>query len=156
MSPNILLVILLISLVMGLVIVGYFLIRIYKMRLHLRSLKDLKNFFNGTADNEQLNDLRTQLKILISPVDTQRFSPRPGPSTARGVPVTTTKHPQDQPPTPPARPSNSKIEIIPMTELPCNQSLQYTVTKLEDKGLDARKYRAFLQKHMPTETSFHR
>ena len=47
MSPNILLMILLVSLFMGLVMVGYFLYRIYKMRSHLRSLKDLKNFFNA-------------------------------------------------------------------------------------------------------------
>ena len=63
MSPNILLVILLISLFMGLVMVGYFLFTIYKMRSHLRSLKDLQKFFNGTADTEQLNELKTQLKI---------------------------------------------------------------------------------------------
>ena len=55
MSPNILSVILLISLFMCLIMVGYFLFRIYKLRSHLRSLKDLKNFFNGTANNEQLN-----------------------------------------------------------------------------------------------------
>ena len=42
MSPNILLVILLISLLKGLVMVGYFLYRIYKMSLHLRSLKKIK------------------------------------------------------------------------------------------------------------------
>ena len=45
--------------------------RIYKMRSHLRSLKDLKKFFNGTADNTQLNELRTQLKNLLSPVELQ-------------------------------------------------------------------------------------
>ena len=44
MSPNILLAILLIALLMGLVVVGYFLFRMYKMRSHLRSLKDFKNF----------------------------------------------------------------------------------------------------------------
>ena len=44
MSPNILLAMLLIALFMGLMIVGYFLYRIYKMRSHLRSLKDFKNF----------------------------------------------------------------------------------------------------------------
>ena len=43
MSPNILLAILLIALLMGLVVVGYFLFRMYKMRSHLRSLKDFKN-----------------------------------------------------------------------------------------------------------------
>ena len=67
MSPNILLAILLIALLMGLVVVGYFLFRIYKMRSHLRSLKDFKNFLNGTADVSQLNDLRTQIKNLLSP-----------------------------------------------------------------------------------------
>ena len=71
MHPNILLVILLVSLVLGLMTVGYFLLRLYRMRSHLRSLKDLKNFFNGTADSAQLSELRAQLKTLIYPVDTE-------------------------------------------------------------------------------------
>ena len=117
MSPNILLVILMISLLMGLAMVGYFLYRIYKMRSHLRSLKDLKHFFNGTADNEHLNELRTQFKKLLSPVDLQRFLPRGGPSPARGAPVTTPRTQGEQSPTPPIRPSTSH-EIIPLQELP--------------------------------------
>ena len=43
MHPNILLVMLLVSLVLGMVTVGYFLFRLYRMRSHLKSLKDLKN-----------------------------------------------------------------------------------------------------------------
>ena len=70
MHPNILLVMLLVSLVLGMVTVGYFLFRLYRMRSHLKSLKDPKNFFNGTADSAQLNELRAQLKTLIYPVDT--------------------------------------------------------------------------------------
>ena len=81
MHPNILLAILLGSLVLGMVRVGYFLLRLYRMRSHLRSLKDLKNFFNGTADSTQLNELRAQLKTLIYPVDTHRLIQTPGPST---------------------------------------------------------------------------
>ena len=60
---------------------------------------------------EQLDELRTQLKSLISPADTQRFSPRPGPSPARGVQVTATRYQQSQALTPPARPSTSKVEV---------------------------------------------
>ena len=41
MHPNILLVILLVSLVVGLMTLGYFLFRLYRMRSHLRNLKDL-------------------------------------------------------------------------------------------------------------------
>ena len=74
MHPNILLVMLLVSLVLGMVTVGYFLFRLYRMRSHLKSLKDLKNFFNGTAYSAQLSELRAQLKTLIYPVDTQRLT----------------------------------------------------------------------------------
>ena len=66
MHPNILLVMLLVSLVLGLVTVGYFLFRLYRMRSHLRSLKDIKNFLNGTADSAQLNELRAQIKTHLS------------------------------------------------------------------------------------------
>ena len=145
MSPNILLMILLISLFMGLVMVGYFLYRIYKMRSHLRSLKDLKNFFNGTADNTQLSELRTQLKNLLSPVELQRLMPR-------SPPITPTRLQKKQPPTPPARPSTSH-ENIPLQELPSSKSLEYAVNKLGDKGLDVRKYKAFLQKQLPSKTT---
>ena len=145
MSPNILLVILLISHVMGLVMVGYFLYRIYKMRSHLRSLKDLKNFFNGIVDNTQLNELRTQLKNLLSLVELQRLVPR-------SPPITPTRLQKKQPPTPPARPSTSH-ENVPLQELPSSKSLEYAVNKLGDKGLDVRKYRAFLQKQLPSKTT---
>ena len=153
MSPNILLVKLLISLFMGLVMFGYFLFRIYKMSSHFRSLKDLKNFFNGIADNEQLNELRTQLNNLISPLNTQRFLPRVGPSPTRGVPVTPNRYQKDQPPTLPARPSTSKVGVIPMQELPSNKSLEYAVNRLGNKGFDVKGYRAFLQEHMHPRTS---
>ena len=66
MHPNILLVIPLVSLVLGLMTVGYFLLRLFRMRSHLRSLKDLKNFFNGTADSAQFSELRAQLKPHLS------------------------------------------------------------------------------------------
>ena len=66
MHPNILLVILLESLVLGLMTIGYFLLRLYRIRSHLRSLKDLKNVFNGTADSAQLSELRAQLKTHLS------------------------------------------------------------------------------------------
>ena len=66
MHPNILLVMLLVSLVLRIVTVGYFLFRLYRMRSHLMSLKDLKNFFNGTADSAQLSELRVQLKTHLS------------------------------------------------------------------------------------------
>ena len=145
MSPNILLMILLVSLFMGLIMVGYFLYRIYKMRSHLRSLKDLKNFFNGTADNTQLNELRTQLKNLPSPVELQRLVPR-------SPPITPTRLQNEQPPTPPARPSTSH-ENVPLQELPSSKSLEYAVHKLGHKGLDVRKYRAFLQKQLASKTT---
>ena len=99
MSPNILLAILLIALLMVLVVVGYFLYRMYKMRSHLRSLKDFKNFLNGTADVSQLNDLRTQLKNLLSPVNLQKLLPRGGPAT-------TPERQEEHSPTPPPRPKH--------------------------------------------------
>ena len=135
MSPNILLVILLISLFMGLIMVGYFLFRICKMRSHLRSLKDLKNYFNGTADNEQLNELRTQLKKSNFPIRYTKILTKTWTIPARGVPVTPNRYQEDKPPTPPARPSTSKVEVILMQELPSNKSLEYAVNKLENKGL---------------------
>ena len=67
MSPNILLAMLLIELLMGLIVVGYVLHRIYKMRSHLRSLKGFKNFLNGTADVSQLHELGAQLKKVTIP-----------------------------------------------------------------------------------------
>ena len=147
MSPNILLAILLIALLMGLVVVGYFLFRMYKMRSHLRSLKDLKNFLNGTADVSQLNDLRTQIKNLFSPVDLQQLLPRGGTTTAP-------ERQEEHPPTPPSRPSTSQV-VIPLQDLPSSKSVEYAVDKLGDKGLDVKKYRAFLQKHVLTKTTSH-
>ena len=125
MSPNILLAILLIALLMGLVVVGYFLFRMYKMRSHLRSLKDFKNVLNGTADVSQLNDLRTQLKRLLSPVDLQKLLPKDEP--------TTSKTQEEHPPTPPPRPSTSH-EIIPLQDLPSSKSVEYAVTNLVTKA----------------------
>ena len=153
MHPNILLVMLLVSLVLGMVTVGYFLFRLYRMRSHLRSLKDLKNFFNGTADSAQLNELRAQLKTLIYPVDTQRLLQKPGPSTAKDTTTTPKKSTTDRPPTPPVRPAHTKVELIPLEELPSNKSLEYAVKKLETKGFDVKGYRAFLQKHIHTRTA---
>ena len=144
MSPNILLAILLMALLMGLVVVGYFLFRMYKMRSHLRSLKDFKNFLNGTADVSQLNDLRTQIKNLFSPVDLQQLLPRGGTTTAP-------ERQEDHPPTPPSRPSTSQV-VIPLQDLPSSKLVEYAVDKLGDKGLDVKKYRAFLQKHVLTKT----
>ena len=145
MHPNILLAILLGSLVLGMVTVGYFLLKIYRMRSHLRSLKDLKNFFRGTADSTQLNELRAQLKTLIYPVDTHKLIPTPGPSTAMPKKSTT-----DRPPTPPQRPAHTKEELIPLEELPSSKSVDYAVKKL---GFDVKGYRAFLQKHIPQRTA---
>ena len=147
MSPNILLAILLIALLMGLVVVGYFLYRMYKVRSHLRSLKDFKNFLNGTADVSQLNDLRTQLKSLLSPVNLQKLLPRGGTAT-------TPETQEEYPPTPPPRPSTSH-DVIPLQDLPSSKSVEYAVDKLGDKGLDVKKYRAFLQKHVLSKTTSH-
>ena len=139
MHPNILLAILLVSLVLGMVTVGYFLLRLYRMRSHLRSLKDLKNFFNGTADSAQLSELRAQLKTLIYPVDTQRLLLKPGPSTAKDTTTTPEKSTTDRPPTPPVRPAHTKkVEMIPLEELPSNRFLDYAVKKLETKGFDVK------------------
>ena len=118
----------------------------YKVRSHLRSLKDFKNFLNGTADVSQLNDLRTQLKRLLSPVDLQKLLPKDE-STA---PKTQEEHP----PAPPPRPSISH-EVIPLQDLLSSKSVEYAVDKLSDKGLDVKKYRAFLQKHMLSKTVSH-
>ena len=114
------------------------------MRSHLRSLKDLKNFFNGTADSAQLSELRAQLKTLIYPVDTHRLLQNPGPSTAKDT-VTPKKSTTDRPPTPPVRPTHTKVELIPLEELPSNRSVDYAVKKLETKGFDVKGYRAFQQ-----------
>ena len=146
MHPNILLAILLVSLVLGMVTVGYFLLRLYRMRSNLRSLKDLKNFFNDTVDSAQLNELRTQLKTLIYPVDTHRLLQNPRPSTAKDT-ATPKKSTTDRPPTPPVRPAHTKVELIPLEELPSNRSVDYAVKKL---GFDVKGYRAFLQKHIHT------
>ena len=108
MHPNILLAILLVSLVLGMMTVGYFLLRLYRMISHLRSLKDLKNFFNGTADSAQLSELRAQLKTLIYPADTHRLLQKPGPSTARDTATTPKKSSTDRPPTPPMRPAHTQ------------------------------------------------
>ena len=147
MSPNILLAISLISLFMRLIVVGYFLYRMYKVRSHLRSLNDFKNFLNGTADVSKLNDLRTQLKRLLSPVDLEKLLPKGGPTT-------TPKTQEEHPPTPPPRPSISHY-VIPLQDLPSSKSVEYAVAKLGDKGLDVKKYRAFLQKHMLSKTASH-
>ena len=147
MSPNILLAILLIALLMGLIVVGYFLYRMYRVRSHLRSLKDFKNFLNGTADVSQLNDLMTQLKRLLSPVDLQKLLPKGGPAT-------TPKTQEEHQPTPPPRPSTSH-DINPLQDLPPSKSVEYAVDKLGDKGLDVKEYRAFLQKHMLSKTVSH-
>ena len=149
MHPNILLAILLGSLVLGMVTVGYFLLRLYRMRSHLRSLKDLKNFFNGTADSAQLSELRAQLKTLIYPVDTHRLLQNPGPSTTKDT-ATPMKSTTDRPPTPPVRLAHTKVELIPLEELPSNRSVDYAVKKL---GFDVKGYRAFLQKHIHTRTA---
>ena len=82
------------------------------MRSHLKSLKDLKNFFNGTADSAQLSELRAQLETLIYPVDTQRLLPKPGPSTAKDISTTPKRPTTDRPPTPPVRPAHTKMEVL--------------------------------------------
>ena len=156
MHPNILVVILLVSLVLGLMTVGYFLFRLYRIRSHLRSLKDLKNFFNGTADIAQLSELRAQLKTLIYPVDIQRLVPKPGPSTAKDTLTTPKKSTTDRPPTPPVTPAHTRVEMIPLEELPSNKSLEYAVKKLETKGFDVKGCRAFLQKHIHTKAASHK
>ena len=126
------------------------------MRSHLKSLKDLNNFFNGTADNAQLNELGAQLKTLIYPVDTQRLLPKPGPSTVKDTSTTPKRNTTDKPPTPPVRPAHTKIEMIPLEDIPSLKSLEYAVKKLGDKGLDVKGYRAFLQRHLHTRTSTHK
>ena len=156
MHPNILLAILLISLVLGLVTLGYFFFKLYRMRSHLKSLKDLKNFFNGTADNTQLNELRAQLKTLIYLVDTQRLLPKPGPSTDKDTSTKPMRSTADKPPTPPIRPAHTKVETIPMEELPSGKPLEYAVKKLGDKGFDVKGYRAFLHRHLHTRSSSHK
>ena len=125
------------------------------MRSHLRSLKNLKNVFNGTVDSAQLSELRAQLKTLIYPVDTQRLLPKPGPSTAKNTLTTPKKSTTDRPPTPPVRPAHPKVELIPLEELPSNKSLEYPVKKLETKGFDVKGYKAFLQKHIHTRAVSH-
>ena len=154
MGPNILLAMLLIALFMGMIVVGYFLYRIYKIRSHFRSLRDFKNFLNGTADVSQLQELRTQLKRLLSPVDIQKLLLKGGPSPTHGTPTTTSKIQEEYLPTPPPRPSTSH-EIILLQDLPSSKSVEYAVNKLGDKGLDVKKYRAFLQKHMLSKTVSH-
>ena len=156
MHSNILLVMLIVSLMLGIATVGYFLFRLYRVRSHLKSLKDLKNFFNGTADSVQLNELRAQLNNLIYPVDTQRLLPKPGPSTAKDTLTTPKKSTTDRHPTPPVRPAHTKGELIPLEDLPTSKSLEYAVKKLGDKGLDVKGYRAFLQRHLHTRTSSHK
>ena len=156
MHPNILSVMLLVSLVLGMVTVGYFLFRLYRMRSHPKSLKDLKNFFNGTADSSQLSELRAQLKTLIYPVDTQSLLPKPGPSTAMDTSTTPKRTTTDKPPTPPVRPAHTKVEMIPLEDIPSSKSLEYAVKKLGDKGLHVKGYRAFLQRHLHTRSSTHK
>ena len=121
----------------------------------LKSLKDLKNFFNGTADSAQLSELRAQLKTLIYPVDTQRLLPKPGPSTAKDTSTTPKRTTTDKPPTPPMRPAHTKVEI-PLEDISSSKSLEYAVKKLGDKGLDVKGYRAFLQRHLHTRSSTHK
>ena len=116
----------------------------YKVRSHLRSLKDFKNFLNGTADVSQLNDLGIQLKRLLSPFDLQKLLPKDGSTT-------TPKTQEEHPPTPPPRPSSSHY-VISLQDLPSSKSVEYAVDKFGDKGLDVKKYRAFLQKHMLSKT----
>ena len=123
------------------------------MRSHLKSLKDLKNFFNGTVDSAQLNELRAQLKTLIYPVDPQRLLPKPGPSTAKDTSALPKKPTTDKPPTPPVRPTHTKVDIIPLEDLPSSKSLEYAVKKLGDKGLDVKGYKAFLHRHLQTRSS---
>ena len=82
---------------------------------------------------------------MLSPVELQRLMPR-------SPPVTPTRLQQKQPPTPPARP-NTSDENIPLLELPSSKSLEYAVSKLGDKGIDVRKYKAFLQKQLPSKTT---
>ena len=84
-------------------------------------------------------------------MDIQRLLLKGGPSPTQGTPTTTPKIQEEHPPTPPPRPSTSH-EIIPLQDLPSSKSVKYAVDKLGDKGLDVKKYRAFLQKHMLSKT----
>ena len=70
----------------------------------------------------------------------------------RSSPITPTRLQKKQPPTPPAKPSTSH-ENIPLQEMPSSKSLEYAVNKLGDKELDVRKYKAFLQKQLPSKTT---
>ena len=97
-------------------------------------------------------NLRAQLKTPIYPVDTHRLLQKPGPSTAKDTATTPKKSSTDRPPTPPARPAHTTVEMIPLEDLPSNKSLDYAVKKLETKGFDVKGYRAFLQKHIHTRT----
>ena len=86
----------------------------------------------------------------------QRLLPKPGPSTAKDTLTTPKKSTTDRPPTPPVRPAHTKVEMIPLEELPSNKSLKYAVKKLETKGFDVKGYRAFLQKHIHARTASHK
>ena len=80
-------------------------------------------------------------------VDLQKLLPKGGPTT-------TPKTQGEYPPTPPPRPGTSH-DVIPLQDLPSSKSVEYVVDKLGDKGLDVKKYRAFLQKHMLSKTVSH-
>ena len=84
---------------------------------------------------------------MLSPVDLQQLLPRGGTTT-------TPERQEEHPPTPPPRPSTSH-DVIPLHDLPSSKSVEYAVDKLGDKGLDVKKYRAFLQKHVLTKTTLH-
>ena len=71
-------------------------------------------------------------------MDIQKLLLKGGPSPAHGTPTTTSKIQEEHSPTSPPRPSTSH-EIIPLQDLPSSKSVEYTVDKLGDKGLDVKK-----------------
>ena len=99
-----------------------------------------------------LNHLKHRMKHLddkypwsMHPNITQRLLPKPGPSTAKDTFTTPRKPTTDKPPTPPLRPDHTKVEMIPLEELPSSKSLEYAVKKLETKGFDVKATELFYQ-----------
>ena len=142
MNPNILLVIIVVSIVIWIAVIGYFLWRIYRVRSNLTDLKSVKRFVMGTADNTELMKLRSQFAHLMMPGEVLRFS-----DLQKSEPSTSTQG-WTQVPEPPPRPKHTRKKFLetPTKDIPTKESLDYAVESIIRKGYDLKKYQDFLKK----------
>ena len=148
MPPNILLALqmIMITIIIWLVIIGFVLWKFYGMRSHFKDLKSFRNFITGKASDPEVNGIRTQMIKLFNEYELLRFltvKPIEGPTISKVVV-------DPAPPTPPKAYHSLQLET---PEQPSSESMQYAATALAKTGVDVKKFQSYLTKKARSSSS---